>query len=288
MRYPRRWDAIFEIERLDEEQENELIRKWQQDKDHDAAAYVIVSNIRYAFSIVRFHAHSGHNIHELISEACVGIIRAIDDFDTSRGIRFSKYAMWWMRHRVSRFVLRNRMICSGLATHGSTIPVVRNKMIHAEAAGMNPRSEHIIKQIAKELGVTTDRVTNAMNIIQGGNFSIDAKIFDNGKTSILDTMKCESTNPEEEINEKQKNELIKKMLEVGFDHLDSRDMEIIKRYAVPDKYPQSMAHMGRELGLSRERIRQLEERALKRMKRAIKEKFPKQELEAIGIVNIKF
>jgi RNA polymerase sigma factor (sigma-70 family) len=250
---------IDEVSLLTAQQEQNLGRLVTEENDPIAREQLVRSNLRLVVNIAKKYAGRGMSLGDLIEEGNLGLIRAVDYFDPNRGVRFSTYAAWWIKQSIKRALLENVQ-----PVHIPTYMVALiNQWRHAaaemettlgravtveemsEAMNLPVRKAKIIHQIVELLSTTGE--TSAPDV-QGEDPLLEAILEDPSKSRPEDIL--------EDVEEKAKAvRLLSK--------IDPRDAEVLKlHYGLGGRKPQSLKEIGEELGLTRERIRQIRRDAL--------------------------
>jgi RNA polymerase primary sigma factor len=238
------------------EEEIELARRLERG-DKEAKDLMINSNLRLVVSIARRHQGQGLSLLDLIQEGILGLIRAVEKFEYRRGFKFSTYATWWIRQAVQR----------GLANQAREIRVP------AHIIDRERRIRRAENQLSAQLGraATLDEIADAAELpakqVRAVNegartvASLDAPVGDDGETlGALVNAQDETHEEELEIN------LRREALDRALKRLDSRERNVlVLRYGIGGDEPRTLAQIGKTIGLSRERVRQIEERALRRL-----------------------
>lgn len=247
---------------LDAETERELLRRIQDSNDPRALNRLLVSHVRLVLSIAHKYRRHGLALEDLVAEGNLGLVEAARRFDRSKGTRFSTYAAWWVRALIRRYTIANRRIVGAPSTRAARKLLSKLRTTQRELAaelGRPPSRE----QVAEALDVTVEDVTSVEAALSGRDVSLaptpDGVVIE--LASNLDT-------PEEATSKKEAQALNERSIHDALDRLEARERLIIeKRLLNEDR--ETLADIGRRLGLSRERVRQLELRAREKLRIAL-------------------
>jgi len=252
---------ISRFPQLSPEQEKELGKRIQNG-DEEAFRKLIESNLRFVVAMAKKYARSGYPLHELINEGNMGLIEAASRFDPTRDVRFITYASWWIR----------QAILAAIAHHGQVFrlpPKLKHELYRFETKVARLTQElgrrPSVDEISKELGMKEEDVRGMMEGTPT-EVSLSTPIGDEDEVHLEDLIRDPSVTPVDEILIAQSfEEQLQKLLS----QLDEKERLIIeRRFGLGDREPETLAEIGSELNLSRERIRQIEERALGKLRRS--------------------
>jgi RNA polymerase primary sigma factor len=230
--------------------------------DEEAFRKLIEANLRFVVAMAKKYARSGYPLHELINEGNLGLIEAASRFDPDRGVRFITYASWWIR----------QAILAAIAHHGQVFrlpPKLKHELYRFETKVANLTQElgrrPTVDEISKELGMGEREVRHMMEGTPT-EVSLDTPIGEGADMRLEDLIRDPSVTPVDEVLIAQSFE---QELQTLLGQLDDKERLIIeRRFGLGDRDPQTLAEIGSELNLSRERIRQIEERALGKLRRS--------------------
>jgi RNA polymerase primary sigma factor len=255
---------IGRIALLTPQQEIELAGKIREG-DRDARALMINSNLRLVVSIAQGYANLGLPLLDVISEGNVGLMTAVDRFDPAKGAKLSTYASWWIRQAIKR-ALSNQGKTIRLPVHlGDKVLKMRRVALQmSEELGREPTDD----ELAEEIGMASKKITH-LKTVSIRPASLDAPISDE-ETEFGESVADEKAgSPFELLREKDLRNEVGGLLE----ELDDREKKIItQRFGFEDGKRKTLQEIGRRLGVSRERIRQLESIALMKLRRALSAK----------------
>lgn len=237
-------------------------RLWESMRGGDEAArrLLILSYLRLVVSFARGYRNRGVEFLDLIEEGNLGLITAVDRYDVERGIHFSTYAGWWIRQALARGVA-NQSRTVRIPIH--VLQMMRRFVAVQRRLASELRRKPDLEEVAKELGVTITRVTRLETLVQ----SIHTLDVDMGNEAFHGLIESEAIAQPPSLEEIIEMQIRDRQLNEVLGRLSGREEAILRlRYGFVDDQPRSLAETGEHFGLSRERIRQLEERALLKLR----------------------
>lgn len=267
---------------LDEEHEFELARRWKEHQDEGALHELTRAYMRLVISLATRFRNYGLPYGDLIQEGNVGLMQAAARFEPDRGVRFSTYASWWIRAAIQDYILRNWSIVrtGTTAAHKSLFFNLRRlRALIANGTRQNLTEEDRIF-IARRLGVGTADVAAIDARLMAGDRSLNATVGDNASaenmTEWQDLLPCVRPLPEDEVMESHDSEQRARWIEGALQSLDKRELTIIRERRLRDDAA-TLETLGTRLGISKERVRQIEHTALRKLRAALLDKVPNPE-----------
>lgn len=255
---------------LGREEEQDLARAWLHDKDERALHKLIQSYTRLVVAMAHKFRYYGLPIGDLIQEGNIGLLEAANRFDPERDIRFSTYASWWIRSMMQDYVLRNWSIIRTGTTAAQKSLFFNFRRLRAKIEGQEGEilTDDARRRIAKELDVKYSDVIEMEQRMNGGDQSLNITLGDEGDTAFQDILADDRPNPEDVVIFMKDKATRNQWLARAIETLNEREQHIIRMRALT---PQSVTleALGKELGVSKERVRQLEARAMEKLKSSL-------------------
>lgn len=260
---------VMKAELLDAETERDLAIRWRDERDDAALHRLVTAYLRLAISMASKFRRYGAPMPDLIQEANIGLMKAAAKFDPDRGVRFSTYAMWWIKAQIQDFVMRNwSMVRTGsTSTQKSLFFNLRRvrARLEREKAGAPINDVTMRQEIADELGVPLRDVEMMEARMAGSDFSLNAQQAGEEGREWLETLEDEGPGADEIVTHKTDTAKARGWLRDAFGVLTDREREIIAARKLRDE-PLTLESLGERFNLSKERIRQLEAQALRKMR----------------------
>ncbi|MEM9320773.1 MAG: RNA polymerase factor sigma-32 [Pseudomonadota bacterium] len=262
-------------ELLDAETELQLAYAWRDHRDEAALHRLVTAYMRLAISMAAKFKRYGAPMNDLIQEAGLGLMKAADKFDPDRGVRFSTYAVWWIKASIQDYVMRNwSMVRTGSTSSQKSLffnmrRVQARLEREAMAAGENLDKHQLRQMIATEVGVPLHDVEMMEGRLSGADYSLNAtqSVEDEGREWI-DVLEDDSAQAAEIIEDSHDTEQLRDWLISAMNGLNARERFIVRERKLRDD-PRTLESLGNELGLSKERVRQLEAAAFQKMRRML-------------------
>ena len=255
---------------LTAEEEYMLAKKYKEHGDTEAAHKLVTSHLRLVAKIAMGYRGYGLPVTDLISEGNVGIMQAVKKFDPERGFRLATYAMWWIRAQIQEYVLHSWSLVKIGTTAAQkklffNLKKLKNQLSSIDSGNLSPENA---REIAVRLNVKEAEVLDMDNRLFSGDQSLNVQIGDEGDTEWQD-MLIDSNDTQDNIVANA-NELSfrKKIFEKSLEILNEREREIITLRKLRDK-PVKLEELSKKFNISRERVRQIEEKALEKLKKQV-------------------
>ena len=251
---------------LTEKQEVSLANKWIKDGDTEAAHTLVTSHLRLVARIAMGYKGYGLPITELISEGNIGLMQAVKKYDPDKGFRLATYAMWWIRAAIQEYVLKSWSLVKIGTTAAQkklffNLKKVRNQLSDYSDGNLKP---HQVKEISDRLNVSEKEVTDMEGRISGTDYSLNAIVNADSNEEWQEWLVDEDADHEVKIAEKEEINKRKALLSKAINVLNEREKNIIEVRKLSEN-PKTLEELSKEYKISRERIRQIEERAFEKL-----------------------
>ncbi len=259
---------------LEREHELKLARRWKNKKDEKALHELVRSYARLVVSIASKFKNYGLPLGDLIQEGNIGLMEAAARFEPALENRFSTYATWWIKAQIQDYVLRNWSIVRTGTTASQKSLFFNLRRLRAKIDGQAVRDymdDDSIQRIAKDLGVTAKDVLDMEARMNGGDQSLNAPIGENGESDWQSLLTDSSPNPEDIVIGMKDSAARSKWLNDALKELSPREQTIIRERQMADATV-TLEDLGKQLGISKERVRQLEQRAMGKLKSVLLDK----------------
>ncbi|MDO6584902.1 RNA polymerase factor sigma-32 [Salipiger sp. 1_MG-2023] len=265
----------MKAELLDAETELKLAYAWRDQRDEAALHRLITAYMRLAISMASKFKRYGAPMGDLIQEAGLGLMKAADKFDPDRGVRFSTYAVWWIKASIQDYVMRNwSMVRTGSTSSQKSLffnmrRVQARLEREAQAEGRTLERHMLHAAIATEIGVPLHDVEMMDGRLAGSDFSLNAtQSSDEDGREWIDTLEDDGEQGSEQVEFDLDNAQLREWLVVAMSSLNERERFIVRERKLRDD-SRTLESLGQELGLSKERVRQLEAAAFGKMRKSL-------------------
>ena len=255
---------------LTAEEEYMLAKRYKEHDDTEAAHKLVTSHLRLVAKIAMGYRGYGLPVTDLISEGNLGIMQAVKKFDPEKGFRLATYAMWWIRAEIQEYVLHSWSLVKIGTTAAQkklffNLKKLKNQLSLFDSGDLSPENA---REIATRLNVKEAEVVDMNNRLFSGDQSLNVNVGDEGDAEWQD-MLADSNDTQDNILEKT-NEFSfrKKIFEKALDVLNEREKEIISLRKLREK-PLKLEELSKKYNISRERVRQIEEKALEKLQKQV-------------------
>ncbi len=265
----------MKAELLDAETELRLAYAWRDQRDEAALHRLITAYMRLAISMASKFKRYGAPMNDLIQEAGLGLMKAADKFDPDRGVRFSTYAVWWIKASIQDYVMRNwSMVRTGSTSSQKSLffnlrRVQARLEREAEASGQTLDRHQLRQMISTEIGVPLHDVEMMEGRLSGSDYSLNAtqSVEDEGREWI-DALEDDGKQAAEIVENSHDTAQLREWLLFAMNALNERERFIVRERKLRDD-SRTLESLGTELGLSKERVRQLEAAAFAKMRKTL-------------------
>ncbi len=250
------------IPRLDREEEQRLARLWRDERNFVAVQRLIMANLHVVAAIAREYRHFGLPEEDLIQEGTIGLMQAIKNFDPERGFRLATYASWWIRAAIHEYILHS----------WSIVKIGTNKLQRRIFAGLQKARHAIaaiegkdVREVAAQYNISADKYQSIANAFLQRDVSLDAD--PDGRQMVI-ALPAPQGSPEDKVVEEDWQKHQRSAIQSALKRLPERDRYIIEQRYLQEP-PSTLKSLASDLGISIERVRQLESRAIEKIKAQI-------------------
>ena len=264
--------ATMNLPMLERDHESELARRWLRDRDEAALHELTASHARLAVRIASGFKGSGLPLTDLIQEGNVGLMQAAERFDPERGVRFSTYATWWIRAAIQNFLLHNSSMVRATTTpqRRRLFFGVRRMRARLESGFDGYLTEDAREHISKTLNTSVEEVTAMEVYLSRSDQSLNTTVGLDDGLELQDLIAADGPSPEEITVRERDGAARAAWIKKALSSLSPRERQIISRRFLGERRI-TLAEIGKSFGVSKERIRQIEGRALKKLRAALVE-----------------
>ena len=278
--------AAMKAPYLTREEELELAIQWRDNKDEKALEKLSLSHMRLVIAVASRFKNFGLNLGDLIQEGHVGLLEAAARFEPEREVRFSTYATWWIRASIQDYILRNWSIVRGGTSSSQKALFFNLRRLRAKLSNnQTPLTDSELHQkIADAIGVKQSDVAVMNARLSGPDTSLNAPVTDTEGSSAArqDFLVSAAPQPDEIVTENIDAERRNTWLASALDVLSDRELKIVRERRLSEDGA-TLESLGKKLGISKERVRQIESRALQKLKSALLANQPDKSVYAISM-----
>jgi RNA polymerase sigma-32 factor len=268
---------------LSQAEEQTLARRFRQG-DLPAGHRLVTANLRFVVKVAYEYRSYGLKMSDLIQEANIGLMKAVQKFDPDKGIRLISYAVWWIRAYIQNYVLKNWSLVKLGTTQAQRrlfFALARTRR-ELEKLGANDGTVVNAEEIARKLNVKASEVREMEQRMGGRDLSLDAPMGEDGDATHLDFVESESASHADEIADRQEAQMTRERIQRALARLDPRERFIIEQRVMSDA-GMTLSELGEHFGFSRERARQLEIRAKDKLKAELATLMVEENAEAVAV-----
>jgi RNA polymerase sigma-32 factor len=252
---------------LSAEEEKQLARAWQTEGDEKALDKLVGSHLRLVIRIARDNRGYGIPIGDLVGEGNVGLLQAADRFDAERGVRFATYAAWWIRAMIREYALYSRSLVKMGTTAAQkklffNLSRLKTELKVYDNGELKPSA---VKLISERLGVPEGDVIQMNDRLSANDWSLNASVGDGESDEFQDLLVDTGPDPEHLVVEADQTAKRRALLGEAMAGLSDRERHILAERKLSDE-PQTLEQLSEQYGISRERVRQIEARAIERLR----------------------
>lgn len=252
------------------EEEVELARRIKKG-DRKALEKLTKANLRFVVSVAKQYQNQGLSLPDLINEGNIGLLKAAERFDETRGFKFISYAVWWIRQSILQAIAeQSRVVRLPLNQVGSVNKI--NRILNQFEQENERRPS--IDEIADKTDMPHDKIEDVLKV-NTHQVSVDAPVTDNDGASMLDFMQSDS---EPETDSKLVTESLREEIANALNVLNERERNVVEAFYGINQSESTMEEIGKKYGLTRERVRQIREKAIRKLKQNTKNKMLKSYL----------
>ena len=255
---------------LELDHEQHLARSWRDKSDENALHELTAAHVRLVVAIAAKFRNYGLPMGDLVQEGNIGLMQAANRFDPDREVRFSTYAGWWIRSSIQDYVLRNWSIVRTGTTAAQKSLFFNMRRLRARINDIGANMTHESRTyVANELGVRMEDVLNMEGRMEGSDRSLNATISDRsddgGTTEWQELLVCDRDLPDTEVSDKLDNQQRANWIGEAMEDLNEREVTIIRARRLSETTV-TLECLGKKLGISKERVRQIEHEALQKLR----------------------
>jgi len=257
---------------LEKDEEFKLINDWRDNKTPKSLQKILNSYLRLAISYARRYSSYGLPIDDLIHEGVLGIMHALEKFDTSKDFRLSTYASWWIRASIQDYILKNWSVVRTGSTASQKALFFNLKKIKQQINDVSREfmGQEELNKVSNMLNVKSIEVQNMESRLTGGDLYLNQKVDNETENDLMSLLADERQNPEETFEDFNDKNIKKDFINKAINTLNEREKTIIRLRKFRERSI-TLDELGQKLMISKERVRQIETKALEKLKKALLE-----------------
>ena len=252
---------------LDKKEEYYHIENWRNKRNSESLKVILNSYLRLAVSFAKKYKSYGLPLDDLIHEGVLGIMHALEKFDISKGFRLSTYASWWIRASIQDYILKNWSVVKTGSTASQKALFFNLRKIKKQISNVSSdyMGQKEIDKVSEMLNVKNFEVQNMESRLSGGDVFLNQKIDNDSENDLMSLLEDDRANPEESFQDFNDGKIKKDYIEKAILTLNERERTIIKLRKLREKSI-TLDELGQMLKISKERVRQIETKALEKLK----------------------
>ena len=255
---------------LEKNEEFNLINDWRDNRTPKSLQKILNSYLRLAISYARKYSSYGLSVDDLIHEGVLGIMHALEKFDTSKDFRLSTYASWWIRASIQDYILKNWSVVRTGSTASQKALFFNLKKIKQQINNVSREfmGQEEINKVSKMLNVKSIEIQNMESRLTGGDLHLNQKVDNETENDLMSLLADDRQNPEETFEDFNDSSIKKDYINKAIDSLNEREKTIIRLRKFREKSI-TLDELGQKLKISKERVRQIETKALEKLKKSL-------------------
>ena len=252
---------------LSADEEFRFAVKFKKYDDMEAAEMLVISNLRFVVKIAHEYRNYGIKLADLIQEGNIGLMHAVKKFDPYKGYRLISYAVWWIRAYIQNFIIKSWSLVKIGTTQAQRKLFFKLGQAKKKIEALSQKNAEF-GEIAESLGVKETEIAEMDQRLTYRDLSLDSYIGQEGETSHLDHLTYEGEDQETSLIKKEEMDIVKRNIAGALTNLNERESYIVRHCIMTDN-PQTLQEIGNKYNITRERARQIEKQALKKLRLAI-------------------
>ena len=255
---------------LEKDEEFKLINDWRDNKTPKSLQKILNSYLRLAVSYARKYSSYGLPIDDLIHEGVLGIMHALEKFDTSKDFRLSTYASWWIRASIQDYILKNWSVVRTGSTASQKALFFNLKKIKQQINDVSREfmGQEELNKVSNMLNVKSIEVQNMESRLTGGDLHLNQKVDNDTENDLMSLLADDRQNPEETFEDFNDKNIKKDFINKAINTLNEREKTIVRLRKFREKSI-TLDELGQMLKISKERVRQIETKALEKLKKSL-------------------